>query len=518
MNRALGKSLETRVWDLASLVLTSVVLVTIASNVRAGDGNFSYDDANYLYRGLFHANQVLAKGNLLLPRLAWSLSLEDTKPPLFVGLVAIGGLLFGTKSPEPIYLWATLVPAAILSFATVLCARHVSGSKGGFLALMFLWSMPLFIGIATHTMVETLLSSLVALVLYLALKRRDRFQLTVEILLGLCVGLAVLTKLTAAMFVTPMILLIVLQVFRSEGRRRATLLSVRVALIGSLVCAPWYARHLVETLLFSAHAASFAPLVDVGSPMTRPFRLIVASAGLLPTLIAVAILVSSCRKTLAGEARGDSDLGVHAISVAIPAAIIVCLPKVFEPRYFLPALVPVAVWIGARATKLLCSRESAWKRWAGPVGIVALGAWSIAGPWTGPVSRMPWQLTKWLEDMTPPGRKSVTFGVLGSSPDWNIFRLRLLSELGAEPRHRDFMDLLPSGRAVDRQSLAACDYVFLLDDRGIPGDLPYQRLNAEREDLASFVAGKNSGFVRCAVHEDPRTSEFPIRVFCRRPD
>jgi uncharacterized membrane protein YGL010W len=518
MSSTCWKSRRERVWDVASFVVASLVLVAIASEVRARDGNFSYyDDANYVYRGLFHANQVLAKGNLLLPRLAWSLSLEDTKPPLFVGFVALGGLLFGTKNAEPIYLWATLVPAAILCFGMILCARHACGSRGALLTLMFLWSMPPFLEIAKHTMVETLLSSLVAMVLYLCLRRRNRFGLPVELLLGLCTGLAMLTKLTAAIFVGPMVLLVVGWVLRQEGVGRATLLSVRIALIGSVVCAPWYARHLVETVVFSAHAASFAPLVDVGSPITRPFRLIMGSAGLLPALIAVAILASSYRKTLAGEKGRHRDLALLAACVAVPAAIIVCLPKVFEPRYFLPALVPVAVWVGARAANLLSSHESAWRRYGGPVGIVALAAWSMAmaSLWTGAVSSMPWQLTSWLEDLTPSGGRNVTIGVLGSSPDWNIFRLQLLSELGGEPRRRRFMDLLPSGRAVDRPELAACDYVLLLEDRGSPGDVFQRRLNAERESLASLVAGKDSGFVRCAGLEDPRTSEFPIRVFRR---
>jgi 4-amino-4-deoxy-L-arabinose transferase-like glycosyltransferase len=518
MSSAFWESRGERAWDVASFVVALLVLVAIASNVRARDGNFSYDDAHYVYRGLFHANQVLAKGNLLLPRLAWSLSLEDTKPPLFVGLVAIGGLLFGTKNPEPIYLWATLVPAAILCFGMILCARHASGSRGGLFTLMFLWGMPSFLGIAKHTMVETLLSSLVAMVLYLCLRRRDRFKLLVELLLGLCAGLAMLTKLTAAIFVGPMMLLVVLWVLRYEGARRATLLSGRIALVASVVCAPWYVRHLVETLLFSAYAASFALAVDVGSPVTRPFRLIMASVGLLPALIGVAILVFSYRKTLAGQERRDKDLARLAACVAVPAAIIVCLPKVFEPRYFLPALVPVAVWVGSRAANLLSSHEPAWRRCVGPVGTVALAAWSIGGLWSGPASSMPWQLTGWLEDLTPSGGRIVTIGVLGNSPSWNVFRLQLLSELGAEPRRRRFIDLLPLERGVDGPELAWCDYVLLLDDRGISGDSFQQRLNAEQENLASLVAGRNSGFVRCPALEDRRTSEFPIRVFRRRDE
>ncbi len=497
-----------RLRSVATWVALAIAVAALAT-VAVRTGGIEYDDAHYLARGFFHAHQVEARGLAPL-RLAWSLMFEAPKPPLYVGWLALGALAMGSDAPHAVLLWGTLAPwCLLLATAGIWAARRGAAAAGVYAMGLLAASTPLVTG-AARPLVEVSLAACVALGLWLVDERRLRSSRLLELAAGLAIGLALLVKLTAVLFLALPVLWVILAIRKREGAAAALRAAVLVGAVAALVAGPWYVRNGGAALQFARYAATFAPCVDTGATWTRPFRLLLgtlgwAGIGALGTVLWLGR--GAGRKVASGP-------GVIALLSSITAGVVVSIPPVFEPRYFVPALGPIFVWSAIRV--------AAWERNTSPTGrtasrlaIVVLAGLGLAGSFRATRAPEPWGFAGFLRQRVEGRSLPLVVCMLGSSPDWNLFRLEAVVER-ERLHHQVVVDsLLQSGAwNGDDARVKSCDVILALATSGVPVEASQARANTDLAIATRQILG-DGRWTPCAACRGQLGTSAPVTVWQR---
>jgi 4-amino-4-deoxy-L-arabinose transferase-like glycosyltransferase len=498
------------VFTAAILLVGGALSITLALFVLRTDAGMAHDDPVYLTRGLYHAAQVSERGNLLLPRLAWSLGFESPKPPLFHGLLAVSALLFGREHVGAVLVAGTLVPLALLAGALYALAREVVGPRAGLLAIVIYLAMPAALELGTRLLTETTLAATVIAGSFFAWRRARGGGIATEVGFGICAGLSLLTKLLGPLFLAPAGAVALLACWQTEGPRRATRFAGIAAAVALLVAGPWYLRNGAAVLAFASYARTHLPSLYVGPAWMRPVDFVRGTVGWALAALLLALLL---RRPAAGD--GAALLRRMALAAAAISAAVIGSQPMFDPRYWLPAAALLAAWAGV---ELDAAYESVGPSLRPLVAaaltvLVAAAAYSLL---TEERPRTPWRASSVIARLgavaAPP-----LLCELGNTPEWNIEKLRLAVELAPLRPRLAVADLLSDGRAVDMAArLDRCGVVFALPVEAITTAPNQRALNA---DLAA-------GWRELARHRelvaDPTVaralgSRAAVQVFRRRP-
>jgi 4-amino-4-deoxy-L-arabinose transferase-like glycosyltransferase len=263
------------------------------------------------------------------------------KPPLYPLLLALPSLAG----------WKTLVAHRVLSclmgavavVAVGLLGRRVGGERVGLVAAGLAAVYPLLIAVDGSLRSESLYAPLIGFTLLAAYRLVDRPGFGRAAVLGLCVGLAALTRSEALLLGGLLLVLVALRLPRPSGLRYTATMSV----VAVLVLVPWVARNWAEfgqpvlstnsgSLAYGAncHAAYYSR--QIGSWPCYP-RLTVAPgrdeadvsadlrdtgltyahdhAGRLPAVAAVRLLRSFDLWSPARATRFEADIGNRDVNV-----------------------------------------------------------------------------------------------------------------------------------------------------------------------------------------------------------
>jgi hypothetical protein len=505
---------------LGAVLVAAVGMLALARFVVATDAGIEYDDAVYLYRGLYHAAQVSERDNFLLPRLVWSLGFEAPKPPLFHGLLALAALTFGRTHVGALLVAGTLLPLLALASAIFVFARRAAGTRSGLFALLAYFAMPAALGLGTRLLTETTLAVTVVVGAFFAWRRATGGGLADELAVGVCGGLSLLAKLLGPLFLAPAVLVAVLACANSAGWRRAARFAAVVAALTALVAGPWYLRNGEAAFAFARFARTQESCLYAGPWWMRPVDFVRGSLGWPLALVVLPALALLALRRPAGAAVVT--LRWMVLAAATVSALVIGAQPMFDPRFWLPSASLLAVWVGIELDALWKRARPAWRT----AVVAAAAALVTANGYALTITsrpQMPWQAAPTVGRIGVTSRSRVALRsapvlcTLGSSLDWNVEKVRLLVELsGVRPRP-EVSDLLVDGRAVDVDAkLARCDVLFALLPRQIPAVANQRALNAGLPAGWAALERRRAEFAPAPATAAALGSRAEPQVFVRR--
>lgn len=417
----------------------------------------AYDDASYLERGLYHARQIERHPPWQWPvRLPYSLSFEGPKPPWLHGwLAAIALAVGGRGRPE---IWAGLATALPWGLLVGLVVwGSLRGSAGSWVAgaagALALHALPEVVRLAPQVMVETWLTCWILAAVLLWEWWRRRPTAWGALLLGAAVSCALLVKLTALLFLAPLLLFGAGASLRRSGvvgKQVGQLLLVLLAT--GLVAGGWYLSWAKEAWRFGVWSARHEAWSDPRSLPSRLAGIPLEAAGMVALALLVALLLELRRQRF--EPAELAALG----ALLLPSLLVVASSPQSASRFWAPGLGFLAV-LGGRWVARASPRERVW-------GLVLLAAGAVLA--CGAIwrerslrekFRLP-ELSRFLERQAATRRVPLTVCNLGNVPHWNQYRLRLAVELGSHPRNFDVLDfsVAPEEGTVRRR----CELLFRL--------------------------------------------------------
>jgi hypothetical protein len=474
-----GPAKQGQRWLIEALtwLLAGAFLATLGYLVVARRGNLGWDDADYLRRGLADARLAVAGGGPgMLLRVPERLLREQPKPPLLVGWIMLAVLAIGRSSIDLIMLHGSVLPFGLLIATVVILARRYHGAWGGLLALLLLLISPRMLAFGEKVMVETFLGLFVLLSLALGSAMFERPSRALGIALGSVVGLAFLTKLTAALLLGGGFGLWLFWALRPGLERTRRLRALLWAIAACLVVAgPWYVRNAPAAIRFASYSSRFQLVAegrtDVLPCGDRLARLILDLPGLpLSTLLALAGLClavnrrkepreirlrNSSRGQISGclgqseampQSRGrrsgaaltppqPSDAATRfdqmvAFTTATAAGVLL-IPAYFDSRFLLPLWPSLAVALGG-TTKRWLAILTPMSRVAAASALLASLAVSTLGVVREPVETTCWAAGELIDLLV--ARHGVAFlGNVGDTPGWNVCKTGLVNELRNDP-------------------------------------------------------------------------------------
>jgi 4-amino-4-deoxy-L-arabinose transferase-like glycosyltransferase len=447
--------------------------LAIAAYASMRGGQIDYDGAVYLERGLYHAEQVAAKGDLYALRLPWSLRFESPKPPLYHGLLAAAALVVGRERVETVLFLGAFLPALALLLGVYALARR-GALRSPLLAVVILVAMPVVLRVGSRLLAETTLAACVAVCACFALNAmRAGGKAEDAAGLGASAGLAALAKLTGIVFGGVVLLVAAATVWRRAGAvRSARCASIAVA-VALVVAGPWYLRNGDAALEFGRVSADSWAHADPGSPWTRPGRLVLESIGAPLASIACAFVVLAWRTRRTRDAS-RLDLARLAATVAGISAAMVLTPRNFDPRFWAPALGLVAVWMAGELSDWASTATR--KRAVGIALAVSIG-FAVASAANDRASSTSWRLGTLVDLRADQLAGGARLCNLGESYSWNRFQMRLMTQVATLRPRPEVFDLLHDGSLDLERELARCELLFLLDPAEISGERTQIREN-----------------------------------------
>lgn len=492
------RSVSGRSLSVGSVLLCAAMAAAVAAWGLSRGAQLDYDGAHYLERGLYHAEQVELRGRPALVQLPWSLSFEAPKPPLFHGLLASLALALGRHRLDAVIFLGLALPLFGLFLAVIALSRREGGARAGFLGLALLVGMPVVLRMGTSLMVETLLGLFTTLGCWTALRALDRVGWREPVASGGALAGAALTKLTGVVLVGVAVACAAVGLARSRSLRAATRYTLLAGAVAICLAGPWYLRNGTDALDFASYSAKSWAHHDVGAAWSRPFRLVVEAIGLPAAILAGLGAMAARRRTATPR------LGWIALVVAGFSALAVVTPPQFEPRFWMPALAPLAAWAGVELSRWSSTRV---RRGIVVTGLGLMVAFAIAGEARRPPSWRPWPVNALLDRQTQ-ADDGGTLCNLGENRDWNRYKLRLSVQTAAQRPRRRVIDLLHEVDPGERLAvLGRCAIVFRLDPFEIPAERPQIRQNSGLEELRAEMD-------RAGTHARDRASE---QVFAGGP-
>ncbi len=272
---------------------------------------------------------------------------------------------------------------ALLLFFTFRLGERLWSPAAGLLSAAALAAMPMAMGFSRLLWLDMPLAAMTAWCLLMLLRAEGFGRLRDALLLGLVVGLGMLTKYSLPIFVGPPAICLLLVALRRPGQRLRVLRNVAAAVVVAAgVFALWGVPHLND-LIYAFEMARPELVIlekpEVGAPDPARFTYYlerIPQSSLGPVL---ALLMAAGYAGLLARGRRR----VLAISGAwFWGAMLLLAPFVTWDRYFLPALPAAAVIIGVG----LCQVRALTRRtWAMPAICAALLVFATQQSWFGPV-------------------------------------------------------------------------------------------------------------------------------------
>jgi Dolichyl-phosphate-mannose-protein mannosyltransferase len=193
-----------------------------------------YDAGNHLEIA-FRFREMIQSGNLLGP-----FNYESVYPPLAHLVGTLGAFVGGVNVPAPI-IAENLIFAPLLALGCYRIGRLLFGSAAGMLAVIFVFGSPLLIEQLHVFMLDTPMTALIAVTIWLLLASEDFSRVELAAFAGLAAGLGMSIKVQFALYVAALVLLMLL---RGGWRNRRGL--VAFVLVAVVIGAPWYIDHISE--------------------------------------------------------------------------------------------------------------------------------------------------------------------------------------------------------------------------------------------------------------------------------
>jgi hypothetical protein len=297
-------------------------------------------------------------------------------------------------------------------------------------------------------MVETFLSLWLLSIYALASALLERPNRAVGAALGLVAGLALLTKLTIALFLPSALVYVLLSASRRGSNRRSFVRTLAWAgVICLAVAGPWYARNAGSALRFAIFSSRYNELALGRSDRVDAARRLALMVGDLPGWPLTITAAAAAMAGLAVGARGRDvgcallpnetcseahrDFSRMAWLGAGTGAAILLVPSYFDPRFLLPVWPSVAIDLGTRLGVLL-TRSGSIHRLALGLG---LGASVLTAPLVltaEPSYRTYWKTAGLIDDLVERYGISQLVNV-GNCASWNVCKTGLVNELRQDP-------------------------------------------------------------------------------------
>jgi hypothetical protein len=448
------------------------MLTTLVVSRKA---NLAWDDADYLRRGLSNARFAEASGPLLIgPRAIDRLLLEQPKPPWLVAWIESGVHMIGRRNIGALILYSSVIPYTFLAAAVIFLGRRLGGQWAGFFSLLCLIASPLSLAFGGKVMVETYLALWVLLAyaltaFYLAAPSRWKAAA-----LGLVVGLALLTKVTTALFLPGPLIYGCGAVQRNGGVRSMFLKRLALCIVVCIaVAGPWYLKNAHAAVKFALFSAKYNELATGRDRVPMPQRVAEIANDVVGWPLVVTVGGSAIAFALFGQKRReqpaiDADQAVAGryfremawLGAGI-AAVSLLLPAYFDTRFLLPIWPVLAVALGTGVSLQLTKLRAIPRSLIG-IGFVVSIACATVAVIREPLFPTYWKTTAFIDDLV------TRFGVsnllnVGNCAGWNVCKTGLMNELRDEPGNCFVLhDLTKAADARAKQLLKQADAVVVL--------------------------------------------------------
>ena len=299
-----------------------------------------------------------------------------------LGIIPAALSQLGGPSPTAARL-SSLFWFVLLLYFTFRITEHLCTPGAGLLAAASLAAMPMVMGFSRLLWLDMPLAAMTAWCVLMLLRAEGFCSLRASLLLGLVVGLGLLTKYSLPIFVGPPALCFLLVALVRGGDRLRVLRNGALSVgLAGVVFASWagvHLRSLVKAFEMARPELVILEKPEVGAPDPARFtyyleRIPQSSLGPVLALLMAAgfvlLLLRGRRKAL-------------TITTAwFWGSMLLLAPFVTWDRYFLPALPAAAVLVGAGLWQI---PVVARRRWVVPAACGVLALLAIQQSWFGPV-------------------------------------------------------------------------------------------------------------------------------------
>lgn len=275
-------------------------------------------------------------------------------PPVLYLVVLPFYVLFGTSIPVAIL--GNTMFIAIAAFSMYGIGKQLWGRRTGLLASLFLLCSPMLITQFKEFQIDAPLTAVVSLALYLLIKNKEFVSVKLSILLGVVLGLGVLTKWTFAfIIIAPLglgVLLALVGTYKERTWTRPRNL-VLTAVAAYAVASVWYITNLHQIMIdltqngVGAGAREGDPVVgSFASNIWYGWNLISNQLYLIPFIfLLIGIVFLFIKKQNAWRNR-------YPIALAVGTLLFFTMLRNKDARYTLPALVGVSILVTYWITKV----------------------------------------------------------------------------------------------------------------------------------------------------------------------
>ena len=215
-------------------------LALLWNNTRGLPFHSGYDSTDHLS----YIKYIQERHSLPLPNEGYEMFQAPLYYALSAAALSLGGL--SVTDPTSIAILRTLTMCfGIAHFVIVfLCLRLLfpSRSDGQIAGLLLAAFLPMQLYLSHYVTNETLAAALVSAAIYLALRILTKPEATIWEYagVGLCVGVAMLTKATALLLIPPLFGALILKIARKRVSLRNAIWNIGVALIAMFIACGWY--------------------------------------------------------------------------------------------------------------------------------------------------------------------------------------------------------------------------------------------------------------------------------------
>jgi hypothetical protein len=402
----------------AALALVTAVWVSIDRRPPESD------HANHLERAL-RCYRALAEGG---PSSLRSILLESSFYPPLVTCAA--GLLYLVAPVVPLTAQAVMVAFLALGVAAVYgLGRDLFGVETGLLAAFFFATAPFVVFSLTNFQLDLPLAAMVALSLHVLWRPEAFAGRGWAVVLGIALGLGMLTKPTFATYVLPGVLWSAWQAGRAPDRHRRLALLALALVVAAALALPWYGPRLVG-LPMQVLNRSFKQAAEVGqAEALTPAGLLFYPRVFMPQFGFLAAPLFLWGLGALGTARGAR---ARLWLSTLAPFLIYSLIQNKNLRYTLPILPAAAIVaaVGVRSLPPGVKRGVAWACVAAAALQTSMTAFGVPRPpvlaafltplpVSFPPSPADWQEDRVLDDLAgATGGKPATVAVV---PNYNFF-------------------------------------------------------------------------------------------------
>lgn len=258
-------------------------------------------------------------------------------------------------------LWVGLLTGSMIAIG-----RSIKTPKSGLIASLFFLTLPLIGSIARDFQVDLPLTAMVSLSLAVLLRTNRFTSFWWSVILGVCIGLGLLTKWTYPAFVAlPVLITFSVGLASKKDRRVVVQNIVTCAAIAIMIPQPWYVRNIDAIRGDFAANGSLAGLRE-GDPEVWSlagwfwYPLAILREYLwLPWLVPI---IASAARAVRSKLKNLTLSSVVLASSGLGGLLLFTLLRNKDARYIMPIFVGLSLWAGVEISQWL--RNRAYKIYA----------------------------------------------------------------------------------------------------------------------------------------------------------